>query len=80
MNVLALVNRFKTSSVKCWTANFCIHAGKGLVIIITQLKSIYNSLFKDSHSHPIHTCFPIIANTNLRDVPVFAMEIVIYRC
>ena len=27
---------------------------------MNQLKSIYNSPFKDSHSHPIHTCFPII--------------------
>ena len=27
-----------------------------------QLKSIYNSQFKDSHSHPIHPCFPIIAS------------------
>ena len=27
---------------------------------MNQLKSIYNSPLKDSHSHPIHTCFPII--------------------
>ena len=27
-----------------------------------QLKSIYNSPFKDSYSHPIHTCFPMIAS------------------
>ena len=27
-----------------------------------QLKYIYNSPFKDSHSRPIHTCFPRIAN------------------
>ena len=39
---------------------FCIHASKEPVIIINQLKSIYNSTFKDSHSHLIHTCFPII--------------------
>ena len=26
-----------------------------------QLKCIYNSPFKDSHSHPTHACFPIIA-------------------
>ena len=39
---------------------FWIHASKGPVIIMNQLKSIYNSPFKDSHSHPIHTCFPII--------------------
>ena len=31
------------------------------MIIMNQLKSIYNSPFKDSHSHPIHTCFLIIA-------------------
>ena len=27
-----------------------------------QLKSIYNSPFKDSHSHPIHTCFLMVAS------------------
>ena len=54
-----------TSSVKCWTANVCIHAGKGPVIIMNQIKSFYNSLLKDSHSHPIHTCFPIIASNEL---------------
>ena len=27
-----------------------------------QLKSIYNSPFKDSYSHPIHTCFAMIAS------------------
>ena len=43
-------------------ANFCIHASKGPVIIMSQLKSIYNSPFKDSHSHPIQTCFPMIAS------------------
>ena len=26
------------------------------------LKSIYNSPFKELYSHPIHTCFPIIAS------------------
>ena len=31
-----------------------------------QLKSIYNSPFKDSHSHPIHTCFPMIASNELK--------------
>ena len=45
-----------------WTANFCIHANKGPVIIMAHLKSIYNSPFKDLHSHPIHTCFLIIAS------------------
>ena len=43
------------------TANFYIYAGKGQDIIINQLESIYNNQFKDSHSHPIQTCFPIIA-------------------
>ena len=38
-----------------------LHASKGQIIIINQLKSIYNSLFEDSYSHPIHTCFLIIA-------------------
>ena len=32
------------------------------VISTDQLKSIYNRPFKDSHSHPIHTCFPLIAS------------------
>ena len=30
--------------------------------IVYQLKSFYNRPFKDSHSQPIHTCFPIIAS------------------
>ena len=41
---------------------FCIHASTGPVIIMNQLKSIYNSSFKDLHSHPIHACFLIIAS------------------
>ena len=41
---------------------FFIHASKGQVIIVNQIKPIYNNPFKDSHSHPIHTCFPIIAS------------------
>ena len=40
---------------------FCDLASEGPDIIIHQLKSIYNSLFKDSHSHAIHTCFTMIA-------------------
>ena len=59
-NVVALANRFWTSSVKCWTTN--IHASKGPVIIMNQLIFFYNSPFKDSHSHPIHPGFPIIAS------------------
>ena len=27
-----------------------------------QLRFIYNSPFKDSHSHPVHTCFAMIAS------------------
>ena len=62
VNVVALVNRFLTSSVKCWTVIFCIYANKNPVIVMNQLKSIYNSPFKDSHSRPIRTCFPMIAS------------------
>ena len=64
VNVLGLLNRFSTSSVKCWTVNFCIHASKGPVVIMHQLKSLYNSPFKNSYSHPIHTCFPMIASND----------------
>ena len=39
---------------------FRIHASKGPVKIMNQLKSIYNDPFKASYSHPIHTCFPVI--------------------
>ena len=45
-------------------SQFFIHDSKGSGIIINQLKSIYNSLFKDSHWHPIHTCFLIIINND----------------
>ena len=31
--------------------HFCIHASEGPDIVMHQLKSIYNSPFKDSHSH-----------------------------
>ena len=65
VNVLGLLNRFSTSSVKCWTVNFCIHASKGPVIIISQSKSIYNSLFKESYSHSIHACFPMVASNGV---------------
>ena len=63
VNVVDLMKRSWTWSEKYWTANFCIHASKGPVIIMNQLQSIYNSPFKDSYSHPIHTCFPIIASS-----------------
>ena len=50
VNAVALVNRFQTAKVQ------------GPDIIMHQLKSIYRSPFKDSQSHPIHTCFPMIAS------------------
>ena len=62
MNVLGLLNRFSTSSVKCWTVNFCIHVSKGPVIIMKQLKCLYNSSFKNSYSHRVLTCFPMITS------------------
>ena len=37
-------------------------ASEGPDIIIDQLKSFYKRPFKDSHSHPIHNCFPMIAS------------------
>ena len=47
---------------------FLIHAGKGPIIIMNQLKSIYSSPFKDSHSHPFHSCFPINASNDDRAI------------
>ena len=35
---------------------------KGPIIMMNQLKSIYNSPFKSYHSHPIHTCLATIAS------------------
>ena len=51
VNFVALVNRFETSRVKCWTTIFCDLASEGpdIIIIMNQLKSIYNSPFKDLH-------------------------------
>ena len=46
-----------------------MHTSKGPVIIMNQLKPIYNSPLKNSHSHPVHTCFPIIAGNEQNDVP-----------
>ena len=43
-------------------ANVALLNSKGPLIILNQSKSIYNCSFKDSHSHLIHTCFPIIAS------------------
>ena len=69
-NVAALAKRFWTLSVKCWTANFCIYASRGPLIIMNQLKSLYNSPFKDSQSHPIHICFPITASNESKNCMV----------
>ena len=41
-------------------AKFCDLASEGPDIIMHQLKSIYNSPCKDSHSLCIHTCFAMI--------------------
>ena len=57
--------QIETSRVKRWTANFCDLASEGPVIIMHQLKSIYNSPFKDSRSHPFHTCFAMISSHRL---------------
>ena len=62
VNIVDLVNRLSTSGVKYWTVNFVSLLVKGPVIIMNQLKLIYNSQFKYSHSYSIHTCFPIIAS------------------
>ena len=43
---------------------FCIHAIKGLIVMMNQLKSIYNSSFKISHSHPIQTCLATIVSND----------------
>ena len=42
--------------------NFCDLVSEVPDIIMNQLKSSYNSTFKDSHSHPLLTCFAMIAS------------------
>ena len=42
---------------------------------MNQLKSIFNSPFKDSHSHPIHTCFLIITACKRRFVKVMFLHL-----
>ena len=64
VNIAALANGFKTLSVKCWADNFSDLASEGPDTIMHQLKSISNSPFKDSHSHPVHTCVPVIARND----------------
>ena len=76
-----LLNRFSTSRVKFWTVNFCIYASKGPVIIMHQLKSFYNSPFKDSYSHPSHTCFAVIASNVLSCISfVFVYFVFSFLC
>ena len=41
-------------------------AREGPDIIMQQLKSIYNSPFKDSHLHLIHTCFAMNASESVK--------------
>ena len=43
---------------------FCDPASEGPDIIMHQLKSSYNSPFKDSHSYFVHTCFAMIASND----------------
>ena len=49
VNIIGLLNRFLTSSLKCWTTNFSIHASDCPVFIMNQLKSVYNIPFLDSY-------------------------------
>ena len=43
-----------------WDCQILYHASNSQVIIVNQLKSIYNSRFKDSHPRPINTYFLIL--------------------
>ena len=52
--------------------NFRNHAGNSPVIMMNQLKFIYYNPFKDLHSHPIHTYFPIIASNIAVKLVVFS--------
>ena len=80
VNVLDLLNRLSTSSVKCWTVNFGIHSSKGPVIITHQLKSLYNSPLKNSYSHRIHTCFTMIASNGSYNFPTSSYFHVSFFC
>ena len=53
---------FKPEEYGVGLSLFCNLASEGLDIIMHQLKFVYSSPFKDSHSHPIHTCFAMIAS------------------
>ena len=55
--------------MQCRSANFCNLASEGPDIIMHQLKSSYNSPFKDSYSDPIHTRFAMIASNGGRHYP-----------
>ena len=61
VNIVALLNRFYTSSVKFSTTNFSIHASECPVFIMNQLKSVYSIPFLDSYPHLIHICLSMIA-------------------
>ena len=47
--------------------------------IMNQLKSIYSGPFEDSHSHPIHTYFPIISS-NVCNIIFVSNVLVIWVC
>ena len=46
-------------------SQFFYHATEDPIIMMNQLKSIYNSQFKSLHSHPIHTCLATIASNEV---------------
>ena len=46
--------------------------------MMNQLKSIYNGPFKDSHSHPIHTCFLIIASNGVGEYCFYGLFYYLY--
>ena len=62
--------------MKSWTPNFCVHAIKGPIIIMNQLKSIYNSPFKNSHSHPIHICLATIASNEHLEILMILIKLI----
>ena len=62
--LLSVISAYFNLMLDC---QFCDLASEGQDIIMHQLKSLYNSPFKESYSHSIHTCFPMIAS-NVTDV------------
>ena len=51
VNVFSFSEQILNLKCKMLDGQFCIHVGESPVIIMNQLKSIYNSPSKDSHSH-----------------------------